>query len=289
MQSPSTVEQPDQAPPPAPSRSFARARHDLSQGWKSRQLWAHLGWQDIKQQYRRSVIGPLWITISMAVTATALGILYSGLMGQPLERQLPYVAVGFIVWNFIGGCVNEGANVFIANEGLIKHLPAPISVHVYRLVWRQTLLFLHNLVVYVAVLLIFPPWKYGGHISFSMLLAIPALVLLMINGLVVSMFVGIVSTRFRDIPPITGSVVQMLFFMTPVAWIYDSTLLKNSPRVKYAELNPFLHYVEMIRQPMLGQTIVWRHWAVVLVATVLLTGLAAIFLRNYRARVSYWV
>ncbi|WP_455907138.1 hypothetical protein, partial [Streptomyces griseoaurantiacus] len=63
----------------------------------------------------------------------------------------------------------------------------------------------------------------------------------------------------------------------------------NSPRVKYAELNPFLHYVEMIRQPMLGQTIVWRHWAVVLVATVLLTGLAAIFLRNYRARVSYWV
>ena len=92
----------------------------------------------------------------MAVTAVALGILYAGLFGNDLSVQLPYILVGFIVWGFISGCISEGSEVFIANEGLIKHLPAPLSVHVYRLIWRQMLFFAHNLIVYVVMLLVFP-------------------------------------------------------------------------------------------------------------------------------------
>ena len=162
---------------PSSSAAWAGARKDLVAGWRSRELWAHLGWQDIRQRYRRSVLGPIWITISMAVTAVALGILYAGLFGNSLEEQLPYILVGFIVWAFISGCILEGADVFIKNEGLIKHLPAPISVHVYRLVWRQTLLFAHNLIVYVVMLVIFPQ-----PLGWSSLLAVPAFVLLALNG-----------------------------------------------------------------------------------------------------------
>ena len=135
----------------------SRAVADLRTGWSHRELWLHLGWQDIRQRYRRSLLGPIWISITMAVTAIALGILYAGLFGNDLSLQLPYILVGFIVWGFISGCITEGAEVFIANEGLIKHLPAPLSVHVYRLVWRQTLFFLHNLVVYVVMLVGLPP------------------------------------------------------------------------------------------------------------------------------------
>src|SRR3712207_6079627 len=113
----------------------------------------------------------------MAVTAVALGILYAGLFGNPLEEQLPYILVGFIVWAFVSGCILEGAEVFIANEGLIKHLPAPVSVHVYRLVWRQTLLFAHNMLVYLVMLVIFPQ-----DLSWTVLLAVPAFALLMVNG-----------------------------------------------------------------------------------------------------------
>ena len=85
------------------SRSWNRAVRDLRDGYAMRELWAHLGWQAIKQRYRRSVIGPLWITISMGVTAVGLGVLYSVLFGQPIKTFLPYVVVGFIVWNFING------------------------------------------------------------------------------------------------------------------------------------------------------------------------------------------
>ncbi|RBY89840.1 ABC transporter permease [Blastococcus sp. TF02A-26] len=268
--------------------SLRRAVLDLRQGWEQRQLWGHLGWQDIRQRYRRSVLGPIWITISMAVTAVALGILYAALFGNDLSVQLPYILVGFIVWGFISGCINEGAEVFIANEGLIKHLPSPLSVHVYRLVWRQVLFFAHNLIVYAVMLLIYPQ-----PLDWSVLLAVPAFALLAVNGAWVALGVGIITTRFRDIMPITQSLVQLMFFMTPIVWIYDD--LVNSPdpaiadRARLAEFNPFLHFLEIVRRPLLGQDTLWRHWVVVLGITVVGWTLTMLVMRRYRSRVSYWV
>jgi ABC-2 type transport system permease protein len=268
--------------------AWAAARADLVGGWRQRELWGHLGWQDIRQRYRRSVLGPIWITISMAVTAIALGVLYAGLFGNPLDKQLPYILVGFIVWAFISGCILEGADVFIANEGLIKHLPAPVSVHVYRLVWRQTLLFAHNLIVYAVMLVVFPQTLH-----WSSLMAFPAFALLAVNGAWVALLFGMASARFRDLNPIIGSLVQLTFFLTPVVWIYDDLLNSPNPttaeRARIAELNPFLHFIEIIRRPMLGESLVWHSWVIVLVITVVGWVVTLWALRRYRSRVSYWV
>jgi ABC-type polysaccharide/polyol phosphate export permease len=286
------VAAPPVAPPQpavtAPSISLARAVGDLRGGWRQRSLWGHLGWQDIRQRYRRSVLGPVWISISMAVTAIALGVLYAGLFGIPLERLMPHILVGFIVWGFLAGCITEGADVFISNEGLIRHLPAPLSVHVYRLVWRQILFFAHNLVVYVVMLLVFPQ-----PLGWDLLLVVPALLLLAVNGVWVAMLFGIVATRFRDLTPVLASVVQLAFFLTPIVWIYEDFL--NSPneaiaeRARLVELNPLMHFLEIVRRPLLGQEQVWHHWVVVGALTVVGWVVMMVVLRRYRARVSYWV
>jgi ABC-2 type transport system permease protein len=270
------------------ARSWRRAVDDLVGGWGQRQLWAHLGWQDIRQRYRRSVLGPLWITISMAVTAVALGVLYAGLFGNELSEQLPYILVGFIVWGFVSGCVNEGSEVFTSNVGLIRHLPAPLSVHVYRLVWRQMLFFAHNLVVYLVMLLVFPQ-----DLGWATLTVFPALLLLLVNGTWVALLLGIVTTRFRDLKPITQSMVQLLFFLTPIVWIYEDLL--GSPneaiaeRARLVEFNPLLHFLEIVRQPLLGQDQAPRHWIVVGVITVVGWALTLVVLRRFRSRISYWV
>jgi ABC-2 type transport system permease protein len=270
------------------ARPWRKAVDDLAGGWRQRQLWGHLGWQDIRQRYRRSLLGPIWITISMAVTAVALGILYAGLFGIELATLLPHVLVGFVVWNFISGCIAEGSEVFIANEGLIKHLPAPLSVHVYRLVWRQLLFFAHNFIVYLVMLLVFPQ-----PLRWTVLAVIPAVVLLALNGAWVALAVGIITTRFRDIVPITQSVVQLMFFMTPIVWIYENLLNSDNPaiaeRARLAEFNPFLHFLEIIRRPLLGQDQHLRHWVVVLAITVVGWALTMVVMRRYRSRVSYWV
>ncbi len=276
------------AVPVGSQRAWSSAFADLAGGWRQRQLWAHLGWQDIRQRYRRSLLGPIWISITMAVTAIALGILYAGLFGNDLEVQLPYILVGFIIWGFISGCISEGAEVFTSNVGLITHLPAPLSVHVYRLVWRQVLFFAHNLVVYAVMLVVFPQ-----DLHWTDLTAIPAVLLLAVNGAWVALLIGIVTTRFRDLLPITQSIVQLAFFLTPIVWIYEDLLNSPNPtiaeRARLAELNPFLHFIEILRRPMLGQPQELRYWVVVGIITVVGWALTLVVLRRYRARVSYWV
>ena len=297
------------APPSRSSRSWGRAWDDIRDGVHQRELWGHLGWQDIKQRYRRSVIGPLWITLSMAITALGLGLLYSVLFDAKIPTYLPYITVGFIVWNFILGCLTEGTETFIRNEGLIKHLPAPITVYALRVVWRLTLMFAHNLLVYVIVVAVYwgsltdvgytitrdPNAAQQPGITWAILLAIPAFVLLAVNGGWVALLLGIISTRYRDIPPVIISFAQLLFFMTPIVWTTDILTNKVVPggegqwRILVAELNPLYHYVEILRAPLIGNTQSWHHWAVVGAFTVVGWCLALLAMRNYRARISYWV
>ncbi|MGW4331857.1 galactan export ABC transporter permease subunit Wzm/RfbD [Rhodococcus koreensis] len=275
--------------PASDSQTFRRAFKDLRDGFAQRELWLSLGWQDIKQRYRRSVIGPFWITIATGVQAAAMGILYSALLDIPLDEFLPYVTVGLIVWNLISASILEGSEVFIANEGLIKQLPSALSVHVYRLVWRQLLLFAHNLVIYVIMLFAFGVWR---HLTWMSLAAIPAIGLIVVNAAWVSIMFGIFSTRYRDIAPILGSMTLLLFVLTPIMWTTQSLEAQGgqaAERVKLAELNPLFHYLDIVRAPMIGQDQQAYHWYIVLAITVVGWTAAILALRKYRARVPYWV
>lgn len=289
MSEPAVESPAERAPRTAGSRTFARAFQDLHDGWFQYELWLMLGLQDIKQKYRRSVIGPFWITIATGVMATALGLLYSVILDQDLAYFLPHLTVGLIIWGLISGCILEGSEIFITNEGLIKQLPAPLSVHVFRLVWRQVLLLAHNLIIYVILIIVF--WS-THHLTWSSLMAFPALGLLILNGVWVSLLFGIISTRFRDIAPLLNSLVQMLFYITPIVWttkVFEGRLDTGAGRAKLAEINPLFHYLDIIRGPMLGEYVAPYHWYIVLGITVVGWAAALVALRQYRGRVPYWV
>lgn len=273
--------------PQSNSQTFRAAWEDLKRGFGQRELWLALGWQDIKQRYRRSTLGPLWITIATGVMAAALGLLYSQLFGIDLAEFLPHVAVGLILWGFIAGCIKDGSEVFIADEGLIKQLPSALSVHVYRLVWRQFLFLLHNLVIWLALLAIF-----RIPVGWEVLLAIPAMVLLVLNGIWVTMFFGIVATRFRDVAPLLDSLVQLAFYMTPIVWTAKTLTDQGgavAERAVLAKLNPLYHYLDIVRGPMINSPVETSSWIVVLIMTGVGLVLALLAMRQWRFRVSYWV
>jgi ABC-2 type transport system permease protein len=285
----------EQSPANAPvpvvsdSQSFRRAFKDLRDGFAQRELWLSLGWQDIKQRYRRSVLGPFWITIATAVQAGAMAVLYATLLGQDLRSYIAYVTVGLITWNVISNSILEGSEVFIANEGLIKQLPSALSVHVYRLVWRQMLFFAHNLIIYVILV---PAAGIWHHLHWGALLAIPAIALIFLNSMWVSLVFGIFATRYRDIAPILGSMTLMLFVLTPVMWNTKSLTQHSGAvgeRARLIEVIPTYHYLEIVRAPLLGDPVHPLSWAVVLVITVIGWAVAILAMKKFRSRVPYWV
>ena len=277
----------DHDTPPSKSKTMGMAFNDLVRGWGQYELWLQLGWQDIKQRYRRSTLGPLWITIATGVMALALGLLYSMLFQIEIREFLPHVTVGFIVWGFISGCVKDGANVFIENEGLIKQLPSALSVHVYRLVWRQLLFFAHNVVIWVLLVIIF-----RIPLTWQTLLAVPAMLLLVLNGVWVTMLFGIIATRFRDVAPLLEALVQLLFYVTPIVWTTQTLKEQGgdvAKRALLAEINPLYHYLEIVRAPMIDQPVAAYHWGIVGICTLIGLGVTLLAMRQMRFRVPYWV
>jgi homopolymeric O-antigen transport system permease protein len=263
------------------TRQGKRALTDLAEGLSSWQLWASLGWDDIRQRYARSVLGPFWLTLSMAILVFSLGFMYGNLFGTPVPEYLPYIGTGFIIWGFISTCINEGCGTFYLAAPTIKQLPGPLSIYAFRVVWRILIVFMHNITIYLAILVYFWIWPGLG----NLILAALGLIILCLNGVWVSLFLGILSARFRDIPPIVASLVQVAFFLTPILWRADQL----PGRAAIVAYNPLLYYVEIVRQPLLGNVPPLSNWAIVLSLTVLGCLLSLAAFTRYRRRLAYWV
>lgn len=265
---------------PRPMSASMLAIADLAEGLVRWRLWGLMGWQDIKQRYRRSVLGPFWLTLSMGILVAALGILYGKLFGIAIDDYLPFLALGFLAWGLIAGVINEGCNALTAAEPFIKQMKLPFSLHIYRVVWRNLIIFAHNSVVYLGVMVVFGIWPGGAG-----LLLLPGLALIVLNAVWVGLFFAMLCARFRDVPQIVASLMQVAFFMTPIIW--KPELLGG--RVGFAQANPFFHFVELIRAPLLGNIPAPLTWGVVLAITLAGWCVAALFFRRFRSRISYWV
>jgi ABC-2 type transport system permease protein/lipopolysaccharide transport system permease protein len=263
------------------SSNLTKAVNDLRDGLNAWELWGTLGWHDLRQRYRRSTFGPFWLTLSMGIMAAAIGVLYAEIFGQPIHDYLPFLAVGLIVWGFISTSIIDACYVFILSEGVIRQVRAPLSVHVYRVVWRNLIVLAHNMVIYVIILVVFGIWPGA-----TILLFIPSLLLLSISAFSTGLLIGLLSARFRDLPPIIANMTQILFLFTPILWRTDQ--LTGSRRL-LAQLNPLYYIVEVMRMPLLGQAPPASSWISVIVVVALSCAITFWFYVRFRARIAYWI
>ena len=256
------------------------AWRDLRQAFGLRTLWVTMGIQGIRRKYRRSVLGPLWLTVSLAFLVAVLGSLYGRLMGVPYETYVPHLAPGFIAWQFIQGVVNESCNVFIASKGWILNIRSPLLLYVFRLVWEHLLVLAHNGLVYIGVALLF-----GIAAGWPALLLVPALGLMLLNALWTGVVLGAVCARFRDVPQIVQSLMRVAFFATPVIWMPSQL----GERAELAYYNPFAYFVELLRAPLLGTVPPLGTWAIAVAITAVGVGLAAAVFVVTRPKIAYWL
>ncbi|KAB0269718.1 ABC transporter permease [Microvirga brassicacearum] len=265
----------------APRRTNTQlAVDDLVAGVESWWLWSTLAWQDIRQRYRGSILGPFWLTISMAIMVGALGFLYSAIWKIEITTFLPYLTLGVLFWNLISSLINEGTSAFIRAESIMLQVRMPMTVHVLRSVVRNFIIFLHNCVVAAAVLLIFAVPQ-----SLYSLVSLLGLFLILLNGIWVTLLLGMVCARFRDIGPIVSSLTQIVFFLTPIIWMPDA--LGNKFWVLY--LNPVYAFLEIARGPLLGHTIPMPVWGMAFGVTTVGFLVTFLFFARFRARIPFWV
>lgn len=262
-----------------PSR-LSETMADLAAGFTRSWIWTKLAYQDIKLRYRGSVLGPFWVTLTNLAMILGIGAIYGELFKIDTAEYLPYVTVGLLVWQFIAGTINEGCGTFNDVRDVIQQVRLPFSLQSYRVVFRNLIVLAHNAVLIPVVLLYYhvvPDWR--------VVTIVPALAVLSLAGFWASLFLGMISARFRDIPPIVSNVVQVVFFLTPIFWP-----MRSAGRLKQMlALNPFFASIDVVRAPLLGTAIEPWSWPLLLGCTAFLTVCGFLFFVRFRERIAYWI
>lgn len=245
-------------------------------------IWAFLGLNDIRTKYRRTFLGPWWVVLGMGIALGLMSILWSTIFGLDWRTYLPYMISGIITWYWLSTYINQSCDLF-TNEfaPLMRSLPMPSLIYVLRFVARGFFLFLHYLPIYMvaALVTLTPPSPY-------VLVTLPiGFAFIIVNAIAVSQILGMISARFRDIPPAVTAFMTPMLLLTPIIW--EPSMLGNYRFI--ADLNPFTHLVAIVRGPLIGVEPTLFNWAFVVGITGVNVLTSLVFYRKYRHYLIFWI
>ena len=255
---------------------------DLLRSRQKLYLALMLGWQDIRQRYRRSKLGPFWLTISMGVMIGMIGLVFGQVLNSPMRDYLPFLATGIILWTFISTAITEGSTSFIDSQGMILQLNLPLSLYPIRVLWRNIVVCAHNIVILPLVFI-----AVGKGLTVNILWLIPGFFLFIWNIFWVTLILGTFCTRFRDMPPIVGSLLQVFFYITPISWMPNSLSPRSASLL--VDSNPVYHLIQIVRAPILGSCPTAMNWVVCFSIAILGTLFSLWLFGRYKKRLAYWL
>ena len=235
---------------------------------------------ETRARYKRSVLGPFWLTLGAGIGVAGLGVVWSSLLNVPVREFVPSLAVGLLLWQLISSTVVEACTVYIRHAPLVRNVRLPLLVHPAQLVTRQLITFAHNLVVLVIVFALFP--QPSLHL---LPLSLLGFVLLVINLLWMSTVLAMLGARFRDIEQIVTAVMPLIFFLTPV--LYRTTSFAATQVVVW--LNPFTYMISVVRDPLMGTIPSPMVYVGAISITISGTILALALFSSRRNRIPYWI
>ena len=257
------------------------AREDLMEGLRLSRLFRSLGWLDIKTRYRGSALGPFWLTLSMAVQAGTMGVLYAVLFHMKLHDFLPFITLSLVLWGFLSSLITDACIVFTQAEGTIRSMRMPFFVFAGQSIFRNILVLAHNLIVIVVVFAVFRIWPGA-----AVLAVLPALALWLVDAFAVTILLGAFCARFRDVPPIVGSIMQIAFYVSPIMWKPEQLPALQRSWLVY---DPFYSLFEIVRAPLLGQMPHADVWISASVCSVVLCVVAWLGFVRVRSRIAFWI
>lgn len=260
-----------------------KAMRDFIESLQKAHIWILMAWQDIQFKYRRSTLGPFWITLSMAIMVYTMGFLYSYLWHLPTHEYFTYLATGMIAWSLISIILVEATDTYLISVGLIRQIKMPYFLYIHRMVSRNFIIFAHNILIMIPV---YALYANQFPVSWAYFLLPIHLLVLYLNAVLFSNVISMVCARYRDLGQIIKSFIQILFFMTPIMW--KMTALPEHIQ-NWMQLNPFYHYVELIRCPLLGVYPSLVNYLMIGVFTTFGILFNQLVFVRYRSRIIYWL
>ena len=254
---------------------------DFKEGISLYRIWNRWAWLETISSYRRSKLGSFWLTINLFVMVFGMGGVFSILWNVPIKEYLPYVAISILLWSIISTMINEGCTIFMSVSGQILNRNNPLSLYVFKFIWKQVINTLHIIIVPFCVFLVFGK-SFNGYIFISLF----GFFIIYIAGFFAAILLGMFSLRYRDAPMIVANIMQICFFLTPIFW--DASQLTGRKTI-IADLNIFYHFLEVARAPFFGNPATFTNYAVCFTTIFILFNMTLIVWRLHRNKIPFYI
>lgn len=265
------------APSEEPS---AIAKPPQATGWlDSIRIAATLAWSDMRHRYVRSLLGPFWMSLQMAIVVAVLGSVIGQMSNADVLSRLPMLALSMTAWTFLNSVVLDATTALQSSASLIRDRALPPVIFLLQCTFRQALFALHNACVPLVLWLVLSPHELSHALA-----ALPGLLLFVTCTFALSLVLGATATRYRDLKPIIESTLTLAFLASPVIWSSDMI----NHRSTVMRLNPLTHLFAVWREPLVGGHVDPVSIVYVLVALALL-ALASVLTLVHLRKAAFWI
>lgn len=219
---------------------------DLRELWDRRELLLNFAIRDLKVRYKQTVLGVVWVILQPLLTALIFTFVFT-LVARVRTGNLPYILfayTGFSAWQIFQRLVSNGTGSMIAASHMIHKVYMPRLI--LPLAPLASVIIDYSISLAVLVCLM----AYYGVMPGVGLLLLPVWLAILISlALGICLFTSSLAVRFRDVLHSTPIVLQLLMYLSPVA--YPEALVPERFRAIY-NLNPLASILGAIRWSLLG-------------------------------------
>ena len=239
-----------------------------------------LAWGDLKARYSRSVIGPLWLVAGFAIFAIGLAIIWSKIFSEEINKIFPFFSVGLTIWMLISGIISQASTHYTENRNTILNINISEKKLTTLMMSGHVITFLHYY-IFIIPLLIF----FKVELNIHSLLSFLGFILVILNLYWISILLGYLGAKYRDIPPLINALLQPLFFITPI--IFKPNMLGEFYWI--INVNPFTHYINIVREPILGLEVNIPSWKFSLLSAIIGITFINLFSKINRKNLPFWI
>ncbi|MEE9273663.1 MAG: ABC transporter permease [Robiginitomaculum sp.] len=261
-------------------QKYKNAANDILEGIRKNNVWFAMSSEDLRSRYRRTAFGVLWLTATFSLFILAKSMVFGGIMAVPFKEYTLYMATSFLIWGFLSATVTDACTVWINSESWLCGINTPKSIFVFQVIFRNFVTMSYSGIALIAIFLLL---RQG--LTWHALMVIPALLLTLINAVWITLFLGVIATRYRDIVHVVRTGMGILFFVTPILWIPSTMSHKFQ---LFALYNPFAHALAIVRDPLVYGSSASISWLVC--GSIAIIGWTVSFLlfAKFRTRIVFW-
>ncbi len=228
-------------------QSGSRMIHHVSALWKFRHFLMALVKLDLRQRYRRSVLGIGWSLLNPIAMTVVFTVVFSNLLGNgdPVNYAASLLT-GLAVWGFLRESALQGCRCFMMNEAYIRQSPLPYTVYTLRTVLGQAI---HSLIALGVVVGMLAIYSGDAAVLIRVVTEIPGLLLVFLAAWAAATISAFATVFFHDTQHLLEVAAQIAFFLTPI--MYGRKLLDDKQLGWIVDLNPVYWLMELTRTPLL--------------------------------------